>query len=144
MVCFFSVVSFEVISPLTLSFTPSGPPLAFLLGLPQARHELNAPPPPPPNIWMVYSFTLPGSLLKWYLPRGSSLTTASKISFPSFLACLIFPHSIYNLIYIKLFVCTLPHLTLTLWEQELGPFCSFWAPSTERVLSTCWIVKKSC
>lgn len=54
--------------------------------------------PRPPSI----SRYLDGLLLysTWYLPRGPSLTTASKISFPTFLACLMFPHSIYNLLYI--------------------------------------------
>lgn len=79
--------------------------------------------PPTPDTWIMYSLTLSGSLLKWYLLRGPSLTTTSKIIFPNLLPCFIFPHSIYNLIYmfINLFIYAPPSFALNSVKAGPGP-----------------------
>lgn len=86
--------------------------------------------PPTPDIWIMYSLTLSGSLLKWYLLRGPSLTTTSKIVFPNLLPCFIFPHSIYNLIYmfINLFIYAPPSFALNSVKAGPGFFLFFMNP----------------
>lgn len=141
------MTSFDVTSSPALSLTSSVPftlplsyPLAFLLVLPHAKHDLIFAPPcspfflskmPPDPRYLDY--VLPyfiWSLLKWYLLRGPSLTTTSKIVFPNLLPCFIFPHSIYNLIYmfINLFIYAPPSFALNSVKAGPGFFLFFMNP----------------